>query len=173
MTTQADSRSSKFPPVCQKLVDDLDDLARALDEAETGDEHAKLCREEQRLYDEHKDCRDCDEAYRKAKHARRMLEHLEFAEKRRRFVVEVEFPGHGTYIQEVDTRHTTLDAVLTDIMDGQYDRVVAVYELTDVSCEIATRLAHHSQNTWRQVGKGAARFVEQNSVAAPYGEAAE
>lgn len=76
----------------------------------------------------------------------------------RRFVVEVYDPA-GSMIAETNLSATHLDTVLRDIADGQYSGIVRVFELRDVSREIASAVADRVLDG-NKLGRDGADFLE-------------
>ncbi len=92
----------------------------------------------------------------------------------RLFVVEVEWKNGEGYLAEVDTSRCDLNTTIKDLIDGQpLGRPLRVFELRDVSQEIAQAIADFSYDRNVQLLDDTVRFLEDNGVHVPLIEAAE
>src|ERR1700739_2096224 len=86
----------------------------------------------------------------------------------RRFVVEVMYHGNNTgTLSEVPIDDTVLDRVVGDIISGQHAHVVRVFELRDVSREIAHAVAAKAEDDGTDIHSDLANFLALYRVNVP------
>jgi len=81
----------------------------------------------------------------------------------RLFVVATKY-ANGEIIEESNVNRCDLDTIIRDLAAGQFDIPTRVFELRDVTAELARAVAEHSHERMDELPRDVAAWCERNGA---------